>query len=101
MSEQKLQSKIIKYITAIGGYPVKVITASKAGVPDILACINGRFYGIEVKFGNNKPSALQKQNLAKIDLTGGVGVLAYSVEDVIKAVSSNTHSDQQTNPSES
>lgn len=82
MKEQELQSKIIKYITAQGGYVVKVITASKAGVPDILACIDGRFYGIEVKIGYNKASALQKHNLLMIEEAGGIGILAYSLEDV-------------------
>lgn len=84
MSEQKLQAQILKYIQAKGGYTVKVVQATKAGVPDILACFNGKFYGIEVKYGHNKPSALQLANLANIEQSGGVGVLAYSLEDVIK-----------------
>ena len=100
MKEQQLQAKIIKYLTGKGAYVVKVITASKAGVPDILACLNGVFYGVEVKVGTNKPSALQKHNLLMIQQAGGVGILAYSVEDVAKVISSNTHSDQQKNQSE-
>jgi len=49
MKEQQLQSKIIKYILARGGYTVKVVTSTKAGVPDIIACLDGQFYGIDVK----------------------------------------------------
>ena len=87
MKEQQLQSQIIKYIIARGGYTVKVVTATKAGVPDIIACLNGKFYGIEVKIGNNKPSALQIANLKAIDKAGGIGILAYSLDDVIKYMS--------------
>ena len=83
MLEQKLQSQIIKYIIAKGGYTVKVITATKAGVPDIIACLDGQFYGIEVKIGRNKPSPLQLANLRQIAKAGGTDIIAYSLEDVI------------------
>lgn len=82
MKEQQLQSKIIKAILARGGYIVKVVTATKAGVPDILACYEGVFYGIEVKVGNNKASPLQLANLRQIKEAGGVGILAYHLSDV-------------------
>ena len=83
MKEQQLQAQIIKYIIARGGYTVKVITATKAGVPDIIACLSGQFYGIEVKVGRNKPSPLQLANLRAIAKAGGVDIVAYSLEDVI------------------
>jgi len=82
MSEQKLQSIILKYLKAIGAYAVKVVQASKAGVPDILCCYKGTFYGIEVKYGTNKTSALQDENLTMIEISGGVGIVAYSLKDV-------------------
>jgi len=82
MSEQTLQAKIIKYMTAKGAYVVKVITASKAGIPDILICYEGKFYGIEVKAGKNKVSGLQIANLKRIQECGGVAILAYSLNDV-------------------
>lgn len=50
---------------------------TKAGVPDILACVNGKFLGIEVKAPNGKPSELQLYNLRKIDEAGGYGILLY------------------------
>lgn len=82
MSEQQLQAKILAYIKAKGGYTVKVVTATKKGVPDIIACIDGKFYGIEVKVGRNKASPLQEANLRQIQEAGGVGILAYSVQDI-------------------
>lgn len=50
---------------------------TKAGVPDILVCCNGRFIGVEVKAPNGKPSPLQIYNLKKIDKAGGFAVLLY------------------------
>lgn len=81
--EKKVQAQIIKYLQAKGGYVVKVITATKAGVPDIIACIDGKFYGIEVKGENGLASPLQLANLEMIRAAGGIGILAKSVEDVM------------------
>lgn len=45
-----------------------------SGVPDFVACIKGKFVGIEAKAGNNKPTALQDRNLAQIMDAGGVSI---------------------------
>jgi len=82
VTEQQLQAKILKYLKARGAYTVKVITANKAGVPDILACYKGKFYGIEVKVGYNKTSGLQDANLQMIRRSGGIAIVAYNLEDV-------------------
>lgn len=47
------------FFPATGGY-------GRSGVPDIVACYNGRFIGIEVKAGNNIPTALQQRELRLI-----------------------------------
>lgn len=54
----------------------------KAGVPDILACINGRFIGIEVKRPGGVVAPLQNYNVDEINKAGGAAFVAYSVEDV-------------------
>ena len=51
-----------------GGYGV-------SGVPDFLVCFKGRFIGRETKSGSNKPTELQKANLAKIELAGGLSIV--------------------------
>lgn len=53
-----------------------------AGIPDIIACINGDFYGFEVKTPVGKPTELQKAAIRKIEAAGGVAVVVRSVEDV-------------------
>lgn len=47
------------------------------GVPDILACINGYFVGIEVKAESGTPSELQKHNRELIKYAGGISVILY------------------------
>lgn len=84
MSEQKLQKKILDWLTKNGFYTVKTIVSNKKGVPDILACSpRGRFVAIEVKYGANKASKLQEYNLAKINEAGGIAFVTWDLETVI------------------
>lgn len=50
---------------ATGGY-------GRSGIPDFLACVDGRFLAVETKFGGNKPTALQTRELAGISDAGGL-----------------------------
>jgi hypothetical protein len=45
------------------------------GVPDIVACIRGRFVGIECKAGNNRPTELQLRNLEAIRDNSGIALV--------------------------
>jgi hypothetical protein len=53
-----------------------------AGIPDIIACIDGRFFGFEVKTETGKPTALQEATLRKINDAGGTSLVVRSVADV-------------------
>lgn len=59
-----------------------------AGIPDIIACIDGRFYGFEVKTDEGTPTKLQLATIRKINAAGGIAQVVRSVEDV-KAVIAN------------
>lgn len=50
---------------------------TKSGIPDILACINGYFIGIEVKAQNGHPSALQLHHCSEIRKAGGFAYIVY------------------------
>ncbi|NFO35120.1 VRR-NUC domain-containing protein [Clostridium botulinum] len=50
---------------------------SKAGVPDIIACVNGHFVAIEVKAANGHASALQKKNIGLIKGAFGQAYILY------------------------
>lgn len=82
MKEQVIQAKIQKYIKAIGGYVIKTVTSNRAGIPDLLCCVRGRFIGIEVKAHKNKPTPLQLANITMIEAAGGLGLVVYNVEEV-------------------
>lgn len=84
MSEQKLQSKILKWLDKQGFYTIKVIVCNKKGVTDIIACSpQGRFVGIEVKWGNNKPSKLQEYHVSEIKKRKGFAMVCWSLESLI------------------
>ncbi|MEA0565134.1 VRR-NUC domain-containing protein [Lysinibacillus irui] len=82
--EKTIENQIKKWLEINGHWWMKVHgdMFQKSGVPDILACINGKFVGIEVKRPGGVVSELQKYNIEKIQAAGGVAFVAYSVEDV-------------------
>ena len=84
--ETNLQRKVQEYLVSKGAYEFKVHGSAymKAGIPDIISCYKGRFIGIECKVGKNKPSKLQEEHRNMILTSGGIHILAYKLEDVIK-----------------
>jgi Holliday junction resolvase len=77
--EQDIQSSIINYIKSIGGLPIKqnqIGIYAQAGVPDIIACINGKFVAIEVKRPGQKPKPIQEVFLNTINKCGGIAFWA-------------------------
>lgn len=75
--EVKVKKQVHRVLGAARAYAVNYIGGQYAnnGTPDILACMNGRFFGIEVKAGTNKPTALQIHALAAIEAAGGVALV--------------------------
>ena len=78
-SEKIFETKIKKLIDSVGGYEVKFFANgyTKSGVPDVLACINGYFIGIEVKAQNGRISALQMHHIDLIRKAGGFAFVLY------------------------
>ncbi|MCD8098056.1 MAG: VRR-NUC domain-containing protein [Lachnospiraceae bacterium] len=62
-----------------------------AGIPDIIACVNGRFYGFEVKTEKGKPTALQEATIRKILAAGGTAVVVHSVDEVRSILEGSVH----------
>lgn len=75
--EKNFENKIKQYLKDHNCYFVKYFAnrMTKVGVPDILACVNGHFVGIEVKSSTGKPSELQIHNVKKINECGGFAVI--------------------------
>jgi len=53
-----------------------------AGIPDIIACVRGRFFAFEVKTATGKATPLQKATLQKILASGGTAAVVRSVDEV-------------------
>ena len=53
-----------------------------SGIPDIIACIGGHFFGFEVKTEKGRPTSLQEAMIRKINDAGGTAVIVRSVDDV-------------------
>lgn len=88
MKEGTLVAKIKKYLIKNGAYCENIWGGGfqAAGIPDIIACYKGVFLGIEVKLDYNKPSEIQKAKLKLINNAGGIGIVAYSIDDVTEVL---------------
>lgn len=75
--ERKVKKLVSKTLTALGAYYFYPVTSGygTSGVPDIVGCYRGRFFGIECKANGNKPTVLQQINLDKIAATGGIALV--------------------------
>lgn len=53
----------------------------RAGIPDFVCCVNGRFLAIEAKAGKGMPTALQAREHERIEQAGGIALVLWeSVE---------------------
>lgn len=78
-AEKNFENKVKKFLNEQGAWHVKFFANSftKSGIPDILACVNGYFVGVEVKAQNGTPSELQLYNIRKIREAGGFAIILY------------------------
>lgn len=77
--EKIFENKIKRWLNDHGCYFVKFFAnrMTKKGVPDILACVNGYFVGIEVKSDDGTPSDLQIYNVRQIRESKGFAYVVY------------------------
>ena len=66
--EGKVKRVVVKQLKELGAYYFFPMTGGygKSGVPDIIGCYEGKFFGIECKAGKHTPTALQEKNLRDI-----------------------------------
>jgi hypothetical protein len=72
--EAKVKKKVKATLDKLGAYYFMPFMGGygAAGVPDIVACYKGRFFGIECKGGGGRTTALQVKNLNEIGRCGGI-----------------------------
>tara|TARA_R110000824_G_C14790035_1_gene633130 strand:+ start:176 stop:538 length:363 start_codon:yes stop_codon:yes gene_type:complete len=75
--EAKVKKVVVKHLKTLGAYYFYPVTGGfgGSGVPDIVVCYEGKFFGIECKAGKNTPTPLQEKNLRDIRKAGGVAVV--------------------------
>lgn len=100
-SEASTQAAILEYLNMRGHFAVRINTMGVAkwnkkkefdgfrkspmkGVSDILGVSRntGKFFAIEVKKKYNKPSPEQITFIENVQSRGGIGIIAYSLDDV-------------------
>ena len=77
VKEEYVKKKVRQLLKEAGAWYCMPVGGpyGRRGVPDFLACLNGRLLGIETKAGNNKPTELQKLQLRAIHESGGLALL--------------------------
>lgn len=101
MSEQDLVNAVIDLIRYRGGVATRinagmqiigegdsrrVMRGAAAGTSDIISCYRGRYLAIECKIGSNKPTAAQEIFLADVEAAGGIALVAWDIETVVKTL---------------
>ncbi len=84
--EVKVKKKVVAILKELRAYYFYPVTGGYggSGVPDIVGCYHGKFFGIECKAGKGKPTPLQLKNLDGIKFMGGIALVINedNIEDV-------------------
>lgn len=100
MEEHEIQKQIIDYLLLRGVVLLRINSISRGhtravtrcgqgnanGCADLIGSYKGRFLAVEVKKWGGKPTPEQTSFLDEIRASGGIAILAYSVEDVQKVL---------------
>ena len=83
-AEKQFENKVKGWLNQLkqDGQPIKFIKIwgggfQKAGIPDLICCINGIYFEVELKASNGKPSELQEYNIRVTNEANGIGMILY------------------------
>ena len=86
--EAKVKATVVKILKQYGAYYFFPATGGygRSGVPDIVGSYKGKFFAIECKAGNNKPTPLQQREIEAINDSGAVAIVVNedNIDDVAK-----------------
>lgn len=83
MSEKYFQAAVLKYLKKEKIWHRNIHgNEFQSGLPDIIACVDGTFLGLELKIYPNKPTPQQETTLAQIKKSGGEGCVVYTLDEV-------------------
>ena len=85
-AEKKLENRVKKYLSTLPNtWFMKTHGGSifqKAGIPDLIICRNGLFYGLELKAPGEEPTALQLAVGEKIIIARGGWLCSDAFEEI-------------------
>jgi Holliday junction resolvase len=98
MTPEGLVKKAVKKILDEAGVYYFMPAANgfgRAGIPDIICCVDGSFVAFELKAGKGKTTALQDREIADILKNGGYATVinetnVYKVKEVIEWMQKNS-----------
>lgn len=75
--EGRVKKKLRAVLDEIGAYYFMPATGGygRSGVPDVVGCIQGKFFAIECKAKGGRVTALQQRELDRITVAGGVSFI--------------------------
>ena len=83
-SEKKFENKVKSWLHQLQkeGQPIKFIKIwgggyQKAGIPDLICCINGIYFEVELKPSTGRPTELQEHNIKLTNSANGIGMILY------------------------
>ena len=76
--EGKVKKRVTDILVLVDAYYFFPMTGGygSSGVPDIVGCWQGLFFGVECKAGVNQPTALQQMQLSRIGQHEGISFVA-------------------------
>lgn len=81
--ESNFQDAVMTFLRRLNGCKAyKASNTMNRGISDVIVCYKGRYVAIELKVGDNKPSALQLDFIAEVEEAGGTAGVAYTLRDV-------------------
>lgn len=86
--EREITQAIRLHLVKRGAFCFKVHGGAfqMAGIPDLIGCIDGRFFGLEVKRPGGRATALQSAILRRIEQAGGIAAVVTSVAEAEAAL---------------
>jgi hypothetical protein len=88
MTEARLSRSVQDALRQHGAFVFKVHGSEymMTGLPDLIVCYRGQFFGLELKLPGNKTSPRQDYIGEKIQLAGGQWAAVHSIEEALSIV---------------
>lgn len=86
--EARIGKRIADHVKSVGGFVFKVHggPSMMAGLPDLVCCIQGLFFGIEVKQPGKNAEPRQVYVHGLIRKAGGTVIVAHNVEEAAAGI---------------